>query len=470
MVRRLELASLLMLLLTASLNSSGATDPRFFGTYCGDDTVKACGKWCLTPWGPCFTRCRDVAIEDVRVSVEYKEMAGRGTILGTGDATVDGKPLKLNVSAVVVGYGQAKGVVASNRFDAKSGIAQLASDGVSLTVSAMEQSIQLSKANCGNVAPSVSISAPPNNANLVLHSPALFRGDIKDDHDTSFPPERMSFASDRDGPLTGTVDAKPLSLEVTSSTLSPGVHHVTFSATDSGGMTATTSIAVTVANQLQYAAKFVCGKPPDQSAAPGRYFTTVNVENPSNGMVSFRKRFTAGLAEQKPGPISKYYSAQLEGGRAFRVECPEIMEALSVTDSFVEGFLVFETPDPLNIVAVYSAAGQSGFVETLDVQPVAGFRLPVKLPDLVAEAGCDLVLRVKNIGAADAPASTTKLAVGDQVQNLPTPAIPAGGFIVLPPVSVSHGGDFGFAVTADAGGQIAESSETNNVTIVNCIG
>ena len=469
MMRRLEVASLLMLLLTASLDSSGATDPRFFGTYCGDDTVKACGKWCLTPWGPCFTRCRDVAIEDVRVSVEYKDMAGRGTILGIGTATVDGKPLKLNVSAVVVGYGQAKGVVASNRFDAKSGMAQLAGDGVNLTVSAMDQSIHLSKANCGNVAPSVGISAPPNNSNVVLQAPTLFRGDITDDHDTSFPPERMSFVSDRDGPLTGTVNAKPLSLEITSSTLSAGVHHVTFAATDSGGLTSNASITVTVADPLHYAAKFVCGKP-DESAAPGRYFTTVNVENPSSGGVSFRKRFTAGLAEQKPGPISKYFSAQLDGGRAFRVECPEIFEALGVTDSFVEGFLVFESPDPLNIVAVYSAAGQSGFVETLDVQPVAGIRLPVKLPDLVAEAGCDLVVRVKNIGAADAPPSTTKVAVGEQVVNLPTPAIPAGGFVVLPPVGASHGGDFGFAVTADAGGQVAESSETNNVTVVNCIG
>ncbi len=469
-MRRLELAVLLIILLTSSAGGDGATDPRFFGTYCGDDTVQACGKWCLTPWGPCFKKCRDVAIEDLRVSVEHREMAGRGTILGTGTATIDGKVLKLNVSAVVVAHGHAKGVVASNRFDAQSGLAELASDGINLTVSAMDQSIQLSKANCGNLPPSVSISAPPNNSNVVFHAPTLFRGEVKDDLDSSLPPERMHFDSDRDGPLTGVVDPKPLSLEITSSALSAGVHHVTFSATDSGGLTSSTSITVTVADQLRYAAKFVCGKAPDDSAARGIYFTTINVQNPSDGAVSFRKQFTAGLAEQKPGPISKLISAHLDGRRAFRVECPEIVRTLETTDSYVEGFLMFESPDPLNIVAVYSASGDSGFVQTMHVQPVAGIRLPLKLPDLVAEAGCDLTIRVKNVGTADAPPSTTKLVSGDQVLNLPTPAVPAGGVVVLPPVSVSHGGDFGFALTADAGSQVAESSETNNVTIVNCIG
>jgi CARDB protein len=280
----------------------------------------------------------------------------------------------------------------------------------------------------------------------------------------------MRFSSDRDGPLSGVFNAQPMSLEVSTDTLSPGLHRISFSATDSGGLTSTASITVTVTNRLRYAAKFICGKAPEESAARGAYFTAVNVHNPSDGPVSFQKRFTVGQAEQKPGSLTPFRPAQLDAGRAFRVECPEVLRTVGTSESFLEGFVVLESPDPLNVVAVYSAAGQSGFVETLHVQSVAGSRLAVKIPDLVVESGCDLKVRVRNVGAGDAPASTTKLDTGRQVFNLPTPAIPAGGVAVLPPVNAQVSGDFGFTVTADSEGRVVESSETNNVAVVNCIG
>lgn len=471
-VRRVALAVIVGVTLPSpAALSAGATDPRFFGIYCGDATVRACGKFCLTSWGPCFEDCENVEIESLRISVQYKETPGNpGSILGSGTATVRGKALKLNVSAVVTGFGRAKGVVASNRFDPESGTAELAGDGVTLRVSAMGQSIEISKMRCGNAPPRVRIAAPANGSTLVFRTPTLFRGEVTDDKDNFVPQERMGFASDRDGPLSGVVNAQPMSLELTTDALSQGSHRVSFSATDSGGLTSSTSIAVTVASLLRYAAKFVCGKAPDDSAARGSYFTSINVHNPSDGAISFRKRISVGLAEQKPGPLTRHQPAQLDPARAFRVECPEILRTVGAAESFLEGFLIIETPDPLNVVAVYSAAGQSGFVETLHVLPVAGSRTVVKLPDLVVEGGCDLSVRVRNVGAGDAPASTTKLAVDGQVFKLPTPPIQAGGVAALPPVNAQHSGDFGFALTADSEGRVVESSEANNVTVVNCIG
>ena len=166
---RLRCAVLLCAILPVAQSALGATDPRFFGTYCGEDTVRACGRVCLTPIGPCFRRCRDVRIENILVRVGHKEgPGGTGYILGSGTATVDGNPLKLNVSAVVTGFGRAKGVVASNRFDNESGVAELAGDGAAMTVSARNQSIRVSKTRCGNAPPSGHITRPPDGSTLVV--------------------------------------------------------------------------------------------------------------------------------------------------------------------------------------------------------------------------------------------------------------------------------------------------------------
>jgi hypothetical protein len=348
-------------------------------------------------------------------------------------------------------------------------VAELASDGATLTVSARNQSIRVSKTRCGNAPPAVQITRPPDGSTLVVRTLTLFRGDIKDE-DQAFPRERLHFASDRDGPLGGTVNAQPTSLEISTDALSPGEHRITFSATDSGGLTGSDTIRVSVANPIRYAAKFVCGKADEPGAARGTYFTAINVNNPSDSTVSFQKRFSVGLREQEAGSLTRFYPAQLEAGRTFRVECPEIVRTADAGDRFVEGFVVFETPEPLNIVAVHSAAGQSGFVETLDVEVVGGIRVPVKFPDLVVEGGCDLSMRVRNIGAGGAGPSTTRVALTGQMFDVPTPAIEAGGVVSLPAPGRPPAGDFGATFTVDFKNQIAESSETNNLAVINCIG
>jgi hypothetical protein len=467
----LRLVALLVATVSVPSVSLGATDPRFFGTFCGDETVRACGRVCLPPFGyPCFTRCRNVALDDIVIRVQHKEStAGSGSILGTGTATIDGKPLKLNVSAVVTGFGRAKGFVASNRFDARSGEAVLASDGVTITVSSEGQSITLSKERCGNAPPSVRITAPTDGSVLEFRTAVLFRGEVTDAEDAAFPPERMLFTSNRDGPLSGAINAQARSLEVSTNALTPGAHEVTFRATDSGGLSSTAAVRVTVAGSLRYAAKFLCGKPPGDSAARGTYFTAVNVLNPSDATVAFRKRFSLGLAEQKPGVLTDFEAARLEPRRAFRVECEEIMRVTG-SEGFAEGFVIIETPEALNVVAVYSAAGANGSVETLDVETVGGIRVAMRLPDLVVEGLCDLSVRVRNIGAASAGPSVTKVEIDGRTVNLQTPPIDAGGVVTIPVTGARPSGDFGMRVTADTDRQVVESSETNNIATVTCIG
>lgn len=447
-----------------------ATDPRFFGTFCGDETVRACGRACLTPIGPCFTRCRDVALDDIVVRVQYNESAGGvGSILGTGTATVDGKPLKLNVSAIVTGPGRAKGVVATNRFDARSGAAVLANDGVTITVSAEEQSITLSKERCGNAPPTARIAAPTDGAVLAFRSAVLFRGEAADAEDAAFPQERLQFTSSRDGPLTGTANPQATSLEISTDALSPGAHQISFRAIDSGGLGGTATIRVTVAGSLQYAAKFVCGKPYAEGAGQGTYFTAVNVLNPSESVVTFKKRFSVGLAEQVPGVLTEFEHARLEGRRTFRVECEEILRATGGKD-FAEGFLLLESPEALQVVAVYSAAGAGGGLSTVDVETIAGTRLAVRLPDLIVEPLCDRSVRVRNIGTAAAGSSVTRVELEGRTVDVATPPVDAAGAVTLPVPVNPPSGDFGMKGTADANRQVVESSEANNVATISCIG
>lgn len=450
--------------------SLAANDARFFGTFCGDETVRACGRVCLTPFGPCFTRCRDVELADIVVHVQHNESAqGIGSILGTGTATVDGDPLRLNLSGVVTGPGSAKGVVASNRFDARSGTAMLGTAGVTITVSAQEQNITLSKERCGNASPTVRIAAPADGSVLAFGSSVFFRGEASDVEDAAFPSERLQFASSRDGaPLSGATNAQPTSLEVSTSVLSPGGHEISFRATDSGGLTSTAAIRVTVVGSLQYAAKFICGESRGEGAPKGTFFTEINVINPFDSTVLFRKRFSVGLVQQRSGVLTEYQNAQLGARRAFRVECEEILRAIGSED-FAEGFLLIESPERLNVVSVYSAVGASGELSTLDVENIAGTRLTVKLPDLIVEPLCDRSVRVRNVGAAPAGASNTSVEIDGRTSELPTPPIDAGGIATIQ-VTLSGSGDFGMRASADADQRIVEASEANNVGAISCIG
>lgn len=121
--------------------------------------------------------------------------------------------------------------MSSNYFDPNTGALALSSDGLALTINARGKSIVLRKDACGNSPPRVSINLPRDGDVIPFGSMQQFSATATDAEDASFPAERLRFVSDRDG-LVGNGRL------VFSNRLSPGAHAITFSATDSGRLTA----------------------------------------------------------------------------------------------------------------------------------------------------------------------------------------------------------------------------------------
>lgn len=148
------------------------------------------------------------------------------------------------------------------------------------------------------------------------------------------------------------------------------------------GCVALVSVASEARSQaapFQYAAKYVCGSvspklgtPGNGIVAPGAYFTSINVHNPGNERIEFQKKFVQAKPSENPeGKISQLYSATLLPDGAFEIECADILKRLGVQDPFVKGFVVLLSRTELDVVAVYTAAGNaSGPVVTMDTERV----------------------------------------------------------------------------------------------------
>jgi hypothetical protein len=126
--------------------------------------------------------------------------------------------------------------------------------------------------------------------------------------------------------------------------------------------------------RLQYAAKFVCGRSDGPVVAPGQYFTAINVHNPTYKPVKFRMKVAVALPGLQPGPVSSFYSCHLGADQAFEVDCPDIHKLAHSDEPFLKGFVVIESDVELDVVAVYTAAGADGFVETIHTERVPARR------------------------------------------------------------------------------------------------
>ena len=140
-------------------------------------------------------------------------------------------------------------------------------------------------------------------------------------------------------------------------------------------MLALVSLSVGQELPLQYAVKFVCGKPDSRVVAPGMYFTSVNVHNPGREAAGFLKKFAIALPGQKAGPVTKLIEAKLGSDEAFSIECREIISRTHAP-GFAEGFLVIESRVELDVVAVYTTAGSTGQVQTMEIERVPVRRTP----------------------------------------------------------------------------------------------
>jgi hypothetical protein len=122
---------------------------------------------------------------------------------------------------------------------------------------------------------------------------------------------------------------------------------------------------------FQYAAKFVCGKSAGKVVAPGVYFTAVNIHNPTYTTIRFRVKIAVAEPGLKPGPVSKFHDAELGPDEALEIDCPDISKLAETKTDFLKGFVVIESEVELDVVAVYTAAGKDGQVETLHTERVS---------------------------------------------------------------------------------------------------
>jgi hypothetical protein len=133
-----------------------------------------------------------------------------------------------------------------------------------------------------------------------------------------------------------------------------------------------------MATDFQYAAKFVCGKSPGTIVAPGTYFTAINVFNPWGKKIRFGVFVVVALPGLKPGPKSKLRGTALGPVEAFEIDCPDIRKMAAVKDELIKGFVVLVSSVELDVVAVYTASGKDGTVETLHTE-----RVPARIVPLV---------------------------------------------------------------------------------------
>lgn len=233
----------------------------------------------------------------------------------------------------------------------------------------------------------------------------------------------------------------------------------------------------------EYAVKIICGKADGEILAPGRYWTAINVHNPATKGVRFKKKVAIALPSEKPGPVSELFDAKLGPDEAFEIDCKDIREHARYDSDFLKGFVVILSESELDVVAVYTAAGASEYVETLHTERVPARAVKVGLPDLIPvpdESGSfcrrrdnSLIVTVHNQGAFGAgPSQTTVDFGGFGAVVMPTPALAAGASVDLAfPIPIGcFSPDCHFRITVDSSSVVVESNEANNTASGTCLG
>lgn len=132
----------------------------------------------------------------------------------------------------------------------------------------------------------------------------------------------------------------------------------------------------------EYAAKVVCGTQnvaADLRLAPGLYATTVNIHSPRAGVELFKKlALTSPPGGQHPGQVFPIAQHVLSYDEALGVDCNDIRREVfggRFPAPFIEGFLVVQSTDSLDVTAVHSSAaidarGSPTAHSSIDVQRV----------------------------------------------------------------------------------------------------
>src|SRR5688572_33363903 len=101
--------------------------------------------------------------------------------------------------------------------------------------------------------------------------------------------------------------------------------------------------------RYEYAVKVMCGAANRPAVAPGRYYTAVNIHNPSTRAARFRKKFALTGAQETALDPTVFVFGGLRPDYALEVDCTN-------TDlqrrGLVKGFAVIQSNVELDVVAV----------------------------------------------------------------------------------------------------------------------
>ena len=129
---------------------------------------------------------------------------------------------------------------------------------------------------------------------------------------------------------------------------------------------------------MEYAAKFVCGRSHGDNTpiAAGTYYTAINVHNPGRAVRISDKVTLAAIG--RPGEMTDLRTRMsLRYDEAIEFDCDWIRARLRdagvQTADIFTGFLVLQARTPLDVVAVYTAAGRDNGVSTMHTE-----RVPVR--------------------------------------------------------------------------------------------
>lgn len=233
----------------------------------------------------------------------------------------------------------------------------------------------------------------------------------------------------------------------------------------------------------QYAVKFVCGKSRGDILAPGEYWTAINVHNPTAKAIRFRKKIAIALPGERPGPVTKFFDAGLGPDQALEIDRKDIFGHTEQKVDFLKGFVIIESERELDVVAVYTAAGEGKQVTTMQVECVFPRPPDVGKPDLIPvpnkegsfckRDGNTLIVTVKNQGTRDAGTSVTVVDFGRYGKvTQPTPSLAPNASVDLsfPIPRGCHDPDCEFDITVDADDDVNESDEGNNTASGTCVG
>jgi hypothetical protein len=236
----------------------------------------------------------------------------------------------------------------------------------------------------------------------------------------------------------------------------------------------------------------------DLRLARGVYATVINVRNPNADEVELRKELALAIppGEQQPGEVQEIARDVLRPGQALAVDCVDVQRRVfggSWPADYVDGFVVLQSKQPLDVIAVYTTLaldpeGAIGEHSSIDVERVEPRSQGGDLPDLTVRdidlgslkvdcptgAGSCITqvdFTVANVGTADAGPfrvlSAFDPAQGTAVDTNVAGGLAAGAAQTLTATTTPGGNCFDpdctICVTVDHTGSVPESDEGNNM-------